>query len=136
MILFLNFWHFSITIFNFTQWWVDGWPGNECFWISHKISDLLTPLTPLSVRPQLIISLKMKFETDWSNSSQCEPPTELLGSEKEQKDRSDKISRMFHPAWNLPTEKSVLEWYCACAIDTGHFYHTSPIQCLLCLGIV
>ena len=35
----------------------------------------MTPLTPLGVRPQclLIISLKMKFETDWSNSSQCAP---------------------------------------------------------------
>ena len=74
MILFLNFRCFSIMVFDFTQWWMDGRPGNEYFWnFPHKISDLLTPLTPLGVRPQwlLIVSLKMKFETDWSNSSQC-----------------------------------------------------------------
>ena len=54
---------------------MDGRPGNEYFQIPHKISDLLTPLTPLGVRPQclLIISLKMKIETDRSNSSQCGP---------------------------------------------------------------
>ena len=23
-----------------------------------------------------------------------------------------------------------------CLLDTGHFFHTSPIQCLICLGIV
>ena len=31
--------------FDFTQFWLDGQPGNEYFRISHKISDLLTPLT-------------------------------------------------------------------------------------------
>ena len=53
---------FSIMVFDFTQWWVDGRPGNEYFSIPHKISDLWTPL---GVRRQclLIISLKMKFET-------------------------------------------------------------------------
>ena len=51
---------------------MDGRPGNEYFLIPHKISALLTPLTPLGVCPQclLITSLKEKFETDRSNSSQ------------------------------------------------------------------
>ena len=49
-------------VFDFTQFWLDGRPGNEFFLISHKISDLLTPLTPLGVRPQW-------FETDLSHSS-------------------------------------------------------------------
>ena len=64
--------HF-IMVFDFTQFWLDGRPGNEYFSISNKICDLLTPLTPMGVHPQClqIISLKMKFETDWSNSSQC-----------------------------------------------------------------
>ena len=56
-------------VFDFTQFWLDGRPGNEYFWISHKISDLLTPLRPLDLYPQCL--LKMKSETDWSNSSQC-----------------------------------------------------------------
>ena len=51
-----------LMVFNFTQFWLDGRPGNEYFWISHKISGLLTPLTPLGVRPQW-------FETDLSRSS-------------------------------------------------------------------
>ena len=64
MILFLNFWCFSMMVFDFTQCWVDGRPSNEYFWIPHKISDLLAPLTPLGVCPQylLIISLKMKLK--------------------------------------------------------------------------
>ena len=53
--------HF-LMVFDFTQFWLDGRPGNEYFWITHKISDLLTPLTPLGVRPQW-------FETDLSHSS-------------------------------------------------------------------
>ena len=44
--------HF-LMVFDFTQFWLDGRPGNEYFWISHKISGLLTPLTPLGVHPQL-----------------------------------------------------------------------------------
>ena len=74
MILFLNFWCFSIMVFDFTPWSVDGRPGNEYFSIPHKICDLMTPLTPLGVRPQCLqmISLKIKFETDWTNSSQCD----------------------------------------------------------------
>ena len=48
---------------------MDGRPDNECFWISHKISGPLTPLTSLGgVHPQCL--LKMQSETDWSNSSQ------------------------------------------------------------------
>ena len=42
--------HFSM-VFDFTQFWLDGWPGNEYFLISHKISGLLTPLSPLGVHP-------------------------------------------------------------------------------------
>ena len=49
-------------VFYFTQFWLDGRPGNEYFLISNKISDLLTPLAPLGVRPQW-------FETDLSHSS-------------------------------------------------------------------
>ena len=33
-----------LMVFDFTQFWLDGRPGNEYFWISHKISGLLTPL--------------------------------------------------------------------------------------------
>ena len=36
-----------LMVFDFNQFCLDGRPGNEYFWISHKISDLLTPLTPL-----------------------------------------------------------------------------------------
>ena len=55
--------------FDFIQFWLDGRPGNEYFCISHKISDLLTPLTPLSVHPQWFESL---FKTDICDSSYCE----------------------------------------------------------------
>ena len=41
-----------------------GRPGNEYFWISHQISGLLTPLTPLGVHPQ-------SFETYMSDSFYC-----------------------------------------------------------------
>ena len=54
-----------LMVFDFTQFWLDGRPGNEYFWISHKISGLLTPLTPLDLYPQCL--LKIKSETDWSN---------------------------------------------------------------------
>jgi len=43
---------FFMFFFYFTQFWLDGRPGNEYCWISHWISDLLTPLTPLGVYPQ------------------------------------------------------------------------------------
>ena len=56
-------------VFDFNQFWLEGRPGNEYFWISHKISGLLTPLTPMGVYPQWL--LKMKSETESSNSSQC-----------------------------------------------------------------
>ena len=36
-----------LMVFDFTQFWLDGRPGNEHFWISHKISDLMTPLPPV-----------------------------------------------------------------------------------------
>ena len=55
--------------FDFTQFWLDGRPGNEYFCISHKISDLLTPLTPLIVHLQWFESL---FKTDICDSSYCE----------------------------------------------------------------
>ena len=58
----VEFWSISYCFFDFTQFWLDGRPGNEYFWISRKISDLLTPLTPLDVHPQW-------FETDLSHSS-------------------------------------------------------------------
>ena len=41
-----------LMVFDLTQFWLDGRPSNEYFWISHKISGLLTPLTPLDVHPQ------------------------------------------------------------------------------------
>ena len=53
--------HF-LKVFGFTQFWLDGRPGNEYFKICHKIFGLLTPLTPIGVRPQW-------FETDLSHSS-------------------------------------------------------------------
>ena len=56
-------------VFEFTQWWLNGRPGNGWFWISHNFSDLVTPLRPLDLYPQCV--LKMKSETDWSNFSQC-----------------------------------------------------------------
>jgi hypothetical protein len=52
--------HF-LFVFNFTQFWLDGQPGNEYFLIPHKISGLLTPLAPLGVRLQW-------FERDLSHS--------------------------------------------------------------------
>ena len=45
--------------FDFIQFWLDGWPGNEYFWISHKISGHLTTKTPLGVHPQW-------FKTTWN----------------------------------------------------------------------
>ena len=48
-----------LMVFDFTQFWLDGRPGNEYFWISHKIFGHLTPLTPLGVHPQW-------FETTWN----------------------------------------------------------------------
>ena len=41
-----------LMVFDFTQFWLDGRPGNEYFRISHKISGHLTPMTPLGVHPQ------------------------------------------------------------------------------------
>ena len=46
-------------VLDFTQFWLDGWPGNEYFWISHNISGHLTPMTPLGVHPQW-------FESTWN----------------------------------------------------------------------
>ena len=51
-----------LTVFDFSQFWLDGRPGNKYFLISHKISDLLTSLRPLDLYPQCL--LKMKSETD------------------------------------------------------------------------
>ena len=48
-----------LMVFDFTQFWLDGRPGNEYFWISHKISGHLTPMAPLGVHPQW-------FETTWN----------------------------------------------------------------------
>ena len=48
-----------LIFFYFTQFWLDGRPGNEYFWISHKISGHLTPKTPLGVHPQW-------FKTTWN----------------------------------------------------------------------
>ena len=50
--------HF-IMVFDFTHFWLNGRPGNEYFWLLHKISGLLTPL---GVRLQW-------FKTDLSHSS-------------------------------------------------------------------
>ena len=47
-----EFWCISHCFFDLTQFWLDGRPGNEYFCIYHKISDVLTPLTPLGVHPQ------------------------------------------------------------------------------------
>ena len=48
-----HFWCISNCLFYyFTQFWLDGRPGNEHFSIFHKISDLLTPLTLLCVHLQ------------------------------------------------------------------------------------
>ena len=59
-----------LMVFFFTLFWLDGRPGNEYFWFSLKLSGLLTLLTPLGVHPQCL--LKMKSETSWSDSSQCD----------------------------------------------------------------
>ena len=55
-------------VFDFTQLWLDGWPGNEYFWISHKIFGHLTPMTPLGVHPHSDLK---PLETDMSDSSYC-----------------------------------------------------------------
>ena len=54
-----EFWYICYCFFDFTQFWLNGRPGNEYFIISHKISGLLTPLR---VHPQW-------FETDLRHSS-------------------------------------------------------------------
>ena len=41
-------------VFNFTQFWLDGQPGNEYFLTPHKISGLLTPLAPLGDLEQIL----------------------------------------------------------------------------------
>ena len=46
-----------LMVFDVTQFWLDGPPGNEYFWIPHKISGLMTP-----------VHLQW-FETDLSHSS-------------------------------------------------------------------
>ena len=56
-----------LLVFYFTQFWLDGLPGNEYFWISHKISGHLTPMTPLCIRSDL-----KPLETDMSDSSYCD----------------------------------------------------------------
>ena len=48
-----------LMVFDFTEFWLDGRPGNEYFWISNKISGHLTPMTPLGVHQQW-------FETTWN----------------------------------------------------------------------
>ena len=48
-----------LMVFDFTQFWLDGRPGNEYFWISHKIFGHLIPMPPLGVHPQW-------FETTWN----------------------------------------------------------------------
>ena len=59
--LFKEFWCISKCFFDFTQFWLNGRPGNYYFCISHTISDLLTPLTPLGVHPQHIRRFKKYF---------------------------------------------------------------------------
>ena len=50
-----------LMVFDFlTQFWLDGRPGNEYFQISHKICDLLTPLTPLGMHPQCLLKMNLK----------------------------------------------------------------------------
>ena len=52
-ILWFENWIFLMTfdaflnVFDFTQLWLDGRPGNEYFWISHKMFGLLTSWHPL-----------------------------------------------------------------------------------------
>ena len=41
-----------IVVFNFTQFWVGGWPGNTYFWISHIVCNLLASLGLLGLHPQ------------------------------------------------------------------------------------
>ena len=80
-------------VFDFIQFWLDGWPGNEHFWISHKISD--TPDTPGGasvVFPENEIWNRLKqflpfpFESQrnvlksmFKNISYIEPMSEELG---------------------------------------------------------
>ena len=96
-------------VFDFIQFWLDGRPSNEYFWNSHKISDLLTPLTPLGVHPQCL--LKMQSETDWSNSSQCVLSTKnslwhyRLWSFKT---KDTKLERFLHK--NQPTQRKFLNF--------------------------
>ena len=61
IIFLLNFWCFSIMVFDSTQCWMDGRPDNGYFRIPHNFSDLLTPLRHLDLNLYclLIISLKI-----------------------------------------------------------------------------
>ena len=56
---------YFIMVFNFTQFWVDGRPGNKFYCISYVVSNLLTPLGFLGWHQQW-------FETDVGNSSHSE----------------------------------------------------------------
>ena len=49
-----------LMVFDFTQFWLDGWPSNEYFWISYKISGLL--LLCLWHMPDLYLSLVSPFD--------------------------------------------------------------------------
>ena len=49
IIFLLNFWCFSIMVFDSTQCWMDGRPDNGYFRIPHNFSDLLTPLRHLDL---------------------------------------------------------------------------------------
>ena len=56
---------YFLKVFYLSPFWLDGWPGNQYFWISHKISVFFTSLTTLDMHRQW-------FETDMSNSSYSE----------------------------------------------------------------
>ena len=47
-----------VSVFSFS--WLDWRPGAAYFWISHKISGLLTPLTPLDLYPQCLLKINLK----------------------------------------------------------------------------
>ena len=60
--------HFII-VFDLTQFWLDGQPGNEYFWIPYNISGLLTPLIRMGVLWNRLLKVVISSLKDFSNFS-------------------------------------------------------------------
>ena len=73
-----------LMVFDVTQFWLDGPPGNEYFRISHKMPGLLTPLDLYS---QCLLKKNLKQIESIPPSVEFSPRTETI-SEKKDRARS------------------------------------------------